>query len=142
MPDVSFDAGSPVAVYDSYDYGATPWVALSGTSFGAPAWSALVAIADQGRTLAGEGTLDGATRTIPDLYSIYHSNDYSDVFNDITTGVLTFGGKSLNRVFHCSWHLGGSTIHCLHISFPVIGIECGFRGYHGMGPALLRGRRS
>jgi hypothetical protein len=35
-PDVAFDAGSAVAVYDSYDYGETPWVSIIGTSFGAP----------------------------------------------------------------------------------------------------------
>ncbi len=34
-PDVAFDAGTQVAVYDSYDYGATPWVPLGGTSIGA-----------------------------------------------------------------------------------------------------------
>ena len=85
VPDVAFDAGSPVAVVDSYDYGSTPWVALSGTSFGAPAWSALVAIADQGRALIGQGTLDGGTQTIPDLYAIDQSGDDSAVFNDITT---------------------------------------------------------
>jgi hypothetical protein len=61
-------------------------VALSGTSLGAPAWSALVAITDQGRTLAGEGTLDGASQTIPDLYGIGQSSYYPDVFNDITSG--------------------------------------------------------
>jgi hypothetical protein len=87
VPDVAFDAGSSVAVYDSYDYGATPWTSLVGTSLGAPAWSALVAIADQGRVLLGTGTLDGATQTIPDLYSIYNqSNAYAAAFHDITTG--------------------------------------------------------
>ena len=35
VPDVAFDAGTQVAVYDSYDYGATPWVPLGGTSIGA-----------------------------------------------------------------------------------------------------------
>ena len=36
VPDVAFDAGTPVAVYDSYDYTSTPWVALSGTSLAHP----------------------------------------------------------------------------------------------------------
>ncbi len=85
-PDVAFDAGTPLAVIDSYDYGSTPWVALSGTSIGAPAWSALVAIADQGRALAGQGTLDGASQTIPDLYATYQTAGYPAAFNDITSG--------------------------------------------------------
>jgi hypothetical protein len=86
VPDVAFDAGSAVAVYDSYDYKSKPWVALSGTSIGAPAWSALLAIADQGRVMSGQPTLDGPTQTIPDVYSIYQSNYYSTAFHDITTG--------------------------------------------------------
>jgi hypothetical protein len=86
IPDVSFDAGSDVAVLDSYDYGANPWISLEGTSFGAPAWAALIAIADQGRALAGAGSLDGSTQTIPELYAIARSKAYSSAFNDITSG--------------------------------------------------------
>jgi hypothetical protein len=96
VPDVAFDAGTSVTVYDSYDYGAsTPWTSLIGTSLGAPAWSALVAIADQGKVLLGNsnGTLDGATQTIPDLYSVYNqSTAYAAAFHNITTG-----GNNLNN---------------------------------------------
>jgi hypothetical protein len=90
-PDVAFDAGSDVAVYDSYDFGSTPWVSVFGTSIGAPAWAALVAIADQGRVLDGETTLDGSTQTIPDLYAIARAGNESAAFNDITSGSNSSG---------------------------------------------------
>jgi hypothetical protein len=86
IPDVSFDAGSDVAVLDSYDYGANPWISLEGTSFGAPAWAALIAVADQGRELADAGSLDGGTQTIPGLYAIAGSGAYGLAFHDITAG--------------------------------------------------------
>ena len=81
-PDVAFDAGSYVSVCDSWDYGtSTPWVDTGGTSFAAPAWAALISIADQARAAAGLTTLDGATQALPELYSLPSAD-----FNDITTG--------------------------------------------------------
>jgi subtilisin-like proprotein convertase family protein len=84
IPDVSLDAdpNSGVAVYDSFSQGSSaPWIAVGGTSFSAPAWAGLIAIANQGRVLAGEGTLDGASQTLPKLYSLSSSD-----FHDVTTG--------------------------------------------------------
>jgi hypothetical protein len=86
-PDVSYDAdpntGFPVD--DSYAFGAsTPWAIFGGTSDAAPQWAGLVAIADQGRALAGLGSLDGRTQTLPDLYAMPASN-----FHDITSGTST-----------------------------------------------------
>jgi hypothetical protein len=83
-PDVSFlaDRSTGVAVYDSYDdTGGGPWSTMGGTSLGAPAWAALIAIADQGRVAAGGTSLDGATQTLPALYSLPSSD-----FHDITSG--------------------------------------------------------
>jgi hypothetical protein len=80
-PDVAYDADPTTgfAVYDSsLDYG---WVSIAGTSAGAPQWAALIAIADQGRALAGLGTLDGARQTLPTLYSLPSTD-----FNDIVVG--------------------------------------------------------
>jgi subtilase family serine protease len=81
VPDVAYNASSnsPYAVYDSSGYGG--WIEVYGTSAGAPQWSALVAIADQGRALNGEGTLDGPTQTLPALYQLPSSD-----FHDITSG--------------------------------------------------------
>ena len=84
VPDVSFDAdpNTGVAVYDSYNGGrAFPWEQVGGTSLAAPSWAGLIAIADQGRVAAGEATLNGASQTLPALYSL----SYGD-FNDVISG--------------------------------------------------------
>ena len=83
-PDVAFDAnpGSGVSVYDSYNNGiVAPWVRVGGTSLSAPSWAALITIADQGRSLVGLPSLDGAKQTLPQIYALPSSD-----FNDITTG--------------------------------------------------------
>jgi hypothetical protein len=81
VPDVAYNASSasPYAVYDSWSY--SGWVTVSGTSTAAPQLAALVAIADQGRTLDGQATLDGATQTLPALYQLPSSD-----FHDVTAG--------------------------------------------------------
>ncbi len=81
VPDVSYNgaSGSPVAVYDTDSY--SGWVEVYGTSAGAPQWAGLVAIADQGRALAGKAALDGATQTLPAIYQLPSAD-----FHDITSG--------------------------------------------------------
>jgi hypothetical protein len=83
-PDVAFD-GDPSTgfpIYDTYNFPASaPWAQYGGTSAGAPQWSALVAIADQGRALAGLGSLDGPGQTLPALSQLPAGD-----FHDITTG--------------------------------------------------------
>ena len=64
---------------------ATPWGQWGGTSDAAPQWAALIAIADQGRVLAGKGSLDGATQTLPLLYSL-SSTDFHDITSGTSTG--------------------------------------------------------
>ncbi len=84
IPDVSFlaDRSVGVAVYDSYDNtGGGPWTTMGGTSLAAPAWAALIAVADQGRVAFGGTTLDGGTQTLPALYSLPSKDFY-----DITSG--------------------------------------------------------
>ena len=85
VPDVAFDAdpNTGVAVYDSYNNtdNSGPWVEVGGTSLATPAWAGLIAIANQGRVLAGGTTLDGPGQTLPALYSISPEH-----FNDITSG--------------------------------------------------------
>jgi len=84
-PDVAFDAdpNTGVAVYDSYNNtdNSGPWVEVGGTSLSAPSWAGLIAIANQGRVLAGGSTLDGPSQTLPALYAIPATD-----FNDITSG--------------------------------------------------------
>jgi subtilase family serine protease len=87
VPDVAFDADpeTGVDVYDSYDNGAaTPWNVIGGTSLASPSWGGLIAIADEGIVAAGGDTLDGATQTLPRLYTLYQTKP-SD-FHDITSG--------------------------------------------------------
>ncbi len=80
-PDVSYDAdpNSGFAVYGTYGWGG--WAEVGGTSDAAPQWAALMAIADQGRALAGESSLDGYTQTLPALYKLPSTD-----FHDVTSG--------------------------------------------------------
>lgn len=89
IPDVAFDGDDTTggAVYDSYNGGSAPWYEVGGTSFGAPNWAGMIAIADQGRALAGLAALDGPSQTLPRLYGLPASD-----FNDITTGQNTGSG--------------------------------------------------
>lgn len=80
-PDVASD-GDPYTgyyVYDTVPYGGySGWFQEAGTSAGAPEWAALIALADQGRALAGRGSLANAQ-------SLIYSLPARD-FHDITTG--------------------------------------------------------
>jgi hypothetical protein len=83
-PDVAYDAdpNTGFPVYDSYNNGTVaPWSEFGGTSDAAPQWAALIAIADQGRILAGKTALDGASQTLPMLYQLPATD-----FHDITSG--------------------------------------------------------
>ena len=88
-PDVSADANpyTGVPIYDSYDYGdSTPWVSgtLGGTSLACPLWAGMIAVADQGRAIAGLGSLDGPSQTLPDLYKL-PAADFHDILYDSAT---------------------------------------------------------
>jgi subtilase family serine protease len=78
-PDVAYNAAMPMGIYDSFGY--SGWTSVGGTSAGAPQWAALIAIADQGRALAGQSSLDGFSQTLPKLYQLPQSD-----FHDITSG--------------------------------------------------------
>jgi subtilase family serine protease len=90
-PDVAYDASpSPgVSVYDSYGYGG--WLAVGGTSAGAPQWAALVALANEARLNANPsaGTLSGASQVLPTLYSLPSSD-----FHDVTSGYNGYSAKT------------------------------------------------
>ncbi len=89
VPDVSFDADPDTApaMYSSYGNPASPWSFAGGTGFASSVWAGLVAIADEMRVNHGLGTLDGATQTLPKLYSIYNNPiEYAADFHDITSG--------------------------------------------------------
>jgi len=89
LPDVSMDSGA-AQEYDvftstlsgsSNSASAVGWLGDAGTSAAAPIWAGLIAIADQGRALAGGEPLTGNTQTLPALYSLPAAN-----FHDILYG--------------------------------------------------------
>ncbi len=83
-PDVSLDANpnSGVPIYDTYDFtSGGSWQTYGGTSLACPMWGGLIAIANQGRSLAGESALTGYSQTLPDLYNLPGSD-----FHDVTSG--------------------------------------------------------
>ncbi len=94
VPDIAWDANpnTGVAIYDSTKYqGQSGWWVVGGTSVGAPSWSALIALADQGRAANSSGFLSsGSTlNVLTDLYSLAGttgSTGYSTNFHDITSG--------------------------------------------------------
>lgn len=77
-PDVAYngDPETGFAVYDSYGSGG--WMQFGGTSAGTPQWAALLAIANQGRALAGKGSLANAQAV---MYAMPSAD-----FHDITFG--------------------------------------------------------
>lgn len=86
-PDVAYDAdpSTGVPIYDTYSLApGTPWALYGGTSMAAPQWAALIAIADQARVAAGEGTLDGPSQLLPALYQIAQTDPRA--FENISTG--------------------------------------------------------
>jgi subtilase family serine protease len=109
VPDVAYDAdpNTGFAVYDSVpDDGSVGWGEVGGTSAGSPQWGALIAIADQGRVLDGQSTLDGATQTLPDLYALYGTpgtsayDTYTTYFNNIVTQGNDGNGFGFGHHYH------------------------------------------
>lgn len=80
-PDVAYN-GNPTTGFSVYTSvplnGQSGWFQVGGTSAGAPQWAALVAIADQGRNLAGKAAISNVPALV---YSLSAS-----AFNDVTTG--------------------------------------------------------
>jgi hypothetical protein len=87
-PDVAYNASGStgVYVYDSVAYGGSSgWWSVGGTSAGAPQWSALLAIADQGRTLSGQAALNSTSPQ--QVMNVLYQRPAD--FHDITTGTST-----------------------------------------------------
>jgi len=98
-PDVSFDAdpSTGVAAYfipPESTTGGGEWGTVGGTSVGAPAWAGILAIINQGRVLAGQSVLTGATQTLPALYGL-PTTDFHKV--PLTSGG---GGGTTNQAIN------------------------------------------
>ncbi len=108
-PDVAMDADpqTGASVYDTYDFGtSSPWNVIGGTSLACPMWAAVIALVDQGRASQGLGSLNGATQTLPDLYSLP-----SSAFHNITTG--SNGGYSAGPGYNLVTGLGSPVANVL-----------------------------
>jgi hypothetical protein len=96
-PDVSYDAdpNTGFSVLDSYGF--KGWVQYGGTSAGAPQWAALLAIANQGRELAGKAPLANAQAALyampsRDFYDVTSGNNqqyYAGPGYDLASGLGT-----------------------------------------------------
>jgi hypothetical protein len=99
-PDVAYNANpnTGYAIYDTVPYyGQTGWFEVGGTSAGAPQWSALIAIADQGRQVANNNIpnpLSGASQTLPAIYNMA-SNDFHDITSGRNNGYSAGSGYDL-----------------------------------------------
>jgi subtilase family serine protease len=103
-PDVSMvaDPSTGAWIADPYNLpGSDPWEVVGGTSLSAPAWSGLVALVNQGRAAAGEGTLNSTTPT--DAQQALYGLSSAD-FNSITSG--TNGGYTAAAGYNMVTGLG------------------------------------
>lgn len=85
-PDVAW-TDSQFMVCSSYNGGLVQFPSSTGTSASAPQFAGFMADVDQGRSLLGEGTLDGASQTLPLLYELQSS------FHEITQFAPQGGGS-------------------------------------------------
>src|SRR5262249_61493807 len=94
VPDVAFDGDpntgaqvyfTPSSVNGSWRISSNgSWYTIGGTSLGAPSWAGIIAIADQGRMLAGLSNLSGPTQTLPSLYGLASSSPSSGAFHPVS----------------------------------------------------------
>ena len=95
VPDVSFDADPATGVYVLDSSQSKPgYYQVGGTSLGSPAWAGLIAIADQGRSLIGLPSLNGATQTLPRIYQL-SSTDFHDITSGNNNGFTASAGYDL-----------------------------------------------
>jgi hypothetical protein len=100
-PDVAFvgDPATGVQVFATApSNGQGTWSSVGGTSVGTPAWAGIFAVVNQGRGLAGKGTLDGPSETLPALYSLSASDFYA--------AAATPSGTSGSTSITVTWPVG------------------------------------
>jgi subtilase family serine protease len=112
-PDVAFDAdpNTGVEVYSTPPGSSQgSWQVVGGTSLGAPSWAGIIAIVDQGRALAGKGSLDGPSQTLPALYAApsttFHAVSASSSGGFFFGGFGGFGGFSYSFGFGFGFAFG------------------------------------
>lgn len=128
-PDVSFDADPASGVqvyYTSPLTGQGSWQTIGGTSLGSPAWAGIIAIVDQGLSLAGKSSLDGATQTLPALYALGAGNwgDFNTV--SATTTTTGHGGGGWFNPFGGNY-FGSTTISTNPLTSTALGTPNGLK---------------
>jgi hypothetical protein len=94
-----YDVFTSTLAASSVSASAVGWLGDAGTSAASPIWAGLIAIANQGRALAGGTPLSGNTQTLPALYSL-PAADFHDILHgnngdpagpgfDLTSGLGT-----------------------------------------------------
>ncbi len=92
--DTSYDADpyTGFAVYDSYR--GYKWQQFGGTSAGAPQWSAIIALANEGRAQNDRAALDGFTQTLPAIYAMTTGTNGTQQLYDVTSGLNAIGSAT------------------------------------------------
>jgi subtilase family serine protease len=142
MPDVSYNANPSTGfiVYDSFGT-FSPWQDVGGTSAGSPQWAAIIALADQQRSLQGGTPLDNNQVETTLYNTLSNPTQYANSFHDITQGyngyyagkgydlVTGLGSPKINNVVPL---LAGTTVSATSfgVSSPT---EGGFSGPTGGG---------
>jgi hypothetical protein len=112
VPDVAYNA-SPSTSYAVYDQANGGWLAVGGTSAGAPQWAGVVAQVNQGRAQQGLAPLDGPTQTLPALYQMGTTSS-STYFHDVTTGGNGYrAGTGYDLVTGLGTPQGAAVVHAL-----------------------------
>jgi len=143
IPDVSFDYLN-VWIYNSNGNPSSGWGWGGGTSLSAPCWAGLIAIANQGRSVAGEAPLNssGPQETMQDLYQL-GSTIGNPYFNDITqesnetvqSVKITQGGRGYVATTINFSAGGGSgaaaTVNTSNGAITGVEVNSNGTGYHG-----------
>ena len=106
-------------------------------------WAGIIAIADEGRAIAGQGSLDGRTQTLPELYKL-PAADFHDITSRHTGPAPTYAAGT---GYDLTTGLGSPVANLLIPGLvayqptvtgisPVAGSDAGgtFRDHHGNGP--------
>jgi hypothetical protein len=136
IPDVSFDAdpATGMAVYDSeISNGSAHWFEVGGTSAGAPAWSAILAVAGQLRAAAGLPRLTEANFAAQRaVYSVRYGHGLYDVTRGTNGPVVLCGPQ-------CRARRGYDYVTGLGTPRPGIDLALGQAAAAPSAPGPLRG---
>ena len=109
VPDVSYNAGAGVSIYNTLSNASTPWDSIGGTSAGAPQLAGLVALIAQSRSAVPLTALDSLNSS-QFLEALYHQPVSN--LHDITMGT-NFGGKTAGPGYDLATGVGTPVVNNL-----------------------------